>query len=158
MTAWQVGYRGDEIRSLAGGGSGLGAFVGKVIEWIPADVVALYAVVVTSLQGTATEKSKNPSLVWLIIFILITPLVSWLAVLVAKRPFTWRDFAAGGLALVAFAIWSTSVPQSGWGRLRWIRDNPAQLAIAAAVVGLVFSMVATVINDRVPNKRIGRRR
>jgi hypothetical protein len=154
MTAWQIGYRGDESPSLAGGGSGLGAYVGRVIEWIPADVVALYGVVVTSLQATATDEGKNPSAGWLIVFIAITPFVSWLGVLAAKRPFTWRDLAAGGLALVAFAIWSTSVPLSGWGRLQWVRDNPTQLAISAAVGGLLFSLLASVINDWVPNKRI----
>jgi hypothetical protein len=151
MTAWGLGYRADEIRSYdSGSGSKLGGFVNRVVEWIPADVVALYAAAVTYLE----ESDGNPSRGWLYVFMAVTPLFSWLGVLAAKKTFTWQSLVAGVLALGAFAIWSASVPNSGWWDIDAVAENPRNVAIAAALGGALFGLIASIIDDRVPSTPI----
>jgi hypothetical protein len=145
MTAWGIGYRSDEVRRLSGG-DGLGGFINRVVEWIPADIVALYAAAVTYLE----ESDSNPNKAWFYVFLCATPIVSWLGVLAARRPFGWRALIGGVLACGAFAIWSASVPNSGWWAIGDVAENPQNVAIASVLGGLIFGLVAKVIHDRLP--------
>ncbi|WP_345799902.1 hypothetical protein AAIB33_10440 [Microbacterium sp. AZCO] len=154
MSAWGVGYRSGEVRPLSDDPNKLGGFVNRVVEWIPADVVALYAAAVTALQGS----KSNPSFGWLIVFLIATPIISWLGVLAARKPFTWKALAAGLLAAAAFAIWSASVPFSGWWEIPAIAANPVAVAISCALGGAVFGLVASVVDDLIPAKRVFIRR
>jgi hypothetical protein len=154
MTAWGVGFRRAELSGLDSVG-GLGAFVGKVISWIPADVVALYGVAVTTQEATRTHSGSNPNTGLLVTFIVLAPIVAWAGAFAApNRKFTWRDLVAGILAFFGFAIWSTSVPRSGWGGIDWVQQHPTDVAIGAAVAGLVFSLIASGVDRRVPDKPI----
>jgi hypothetical protein len=154
VTAWQIGYGSRNADGLdPADGGGLGAYIGRVIAWVPADVIALYGVVITALQATDSSKGSNPSVAMLVLFIILAPVVTWLAALSAKH-FTYRDVAAGVLAFVAFGIWSTSVPQSGWGHFKWVQHNPVQLAIFGAVAGLLFGLIASIVSNLVPKDPI----
>lgn len=149
MTAWSTGYRRNEMRTLSGD-TKLGGFVNRVVEWIPADVVAMYAAAVTYLE----EGDANPSEKWLYVFLVATPFVSWFGTLAAKRPFTWQSLVAGLLALGGFAIWSASVPNSGWWAIEQVARNPQDVAISCALGGAIFGLIASVIDDRVPKTAI----
>lgn len=116
----------------------------KLTKWIPGDTLALYAPGVTVLSAT-TEK---PSLLFLVIMILVTPLFVLGVAFSAGGGITRRTLTAAGLAMVAFTIWSASVPSSGWQSVAGLAANQGALAIGAAIAGILFGYFAEGITKR----------
>jgi hypothetical protein len=138
MSAWAVGRQSGSA-SLAGGND-FKAFVDRVVQWIPADVVAIYTVGITGLR--TQEPDPNPSPLWLYVsgglaFVLVV-----LAAQRTRKKITRRDLVLAVMAVIAFAIWSLAIPDSGWYDWQVVSDNPGWVALFAAVGGLVFGAVA----------------
>lgn len=131
-----MGQRADTI-GPRGAKSPFADFIGRAVKWIPGDVIVLYGALVTGLEGV--NPSPNPSLLWLIVFWILTPVVA-----VGGAFATGESLRVGKLVLafLAFGIWSLGLPDSGWQAWEAVRDNPIQSAAAAAIAGLLFGQLA----------------
>jgi hypothetical protein len=117
----------------------------KLTKWIPGDTLAIYAPGVTLLGVTADE----PSLLFLIIMILVTPLFVLGVAFSTGGTLSRQIVMAAILAMAAFAIWSLSIPSNGWQSLSLIADNKGVVAVGAAIVGILFGYFAEGITKRV---------
>src|SRR4051794_3435394 len=80
MTAWRLGEdaRFQGARTLDDDGKTALSFVGKLIEWIPADVVALYAALITALKTDPAEaQAKYLIGTGVILALVAVPLGAW---------------------------------------------------------------------------------
>ena len=101
--------------------------------------------VVTSI--TAMELNR-----WVVIIgIVVAALLVLVGSYAATGSIPHTTFLPAGLAAGAFAIWSLSVPLSGWQRLDFVHDNQAAVAVVAALLALLFSQFAEGIT-----KQLGR--
>lgn len=122
-------------------------FAGKVLQWIPGEVIAFYGAITTIIVQNEKESIGNLG------SILLTAagvLLSAAFVLLAafsntseKGWLTKRVKLRSGLAAIAFVIWSLTIPSSGWNQIDWIAKHPAPTAAIAGLLGLVFSLFAT---------------
>lgn len=151
MSAWGLARQQQALQSLSGNDNGnddakrqLAGYIDRVVRWIPADVVAFYALVVTALR----QGSTSPNVPWLMIFAIGTPLIVILGAFSLGRPLLWSDLCDAALSLPAFLIWSISIPESGWWKWSAVSNNPAVAAVAAGLCGLVFSLLAQGIEKR----------
>ncbi|MDX6439188.1 MAG: hypothetical protein QOF45_1771 [Gaiellaceae bacterium] len=141
MSAWGVG-RQSGAGTLAPG-SPVKAFVDRVVQWIPADVIAIYTVGITTLRTQTPD--PNPSLIWLIVSGALAFGLVLLAALTTRKKVKSRDWVLACLAVVAFGIWSLAIPDSGWYSIDWLANNPGWVALIAAVGGLIFGAVADLL-------------
>jgi len=109
--------------------------IDTVAKWIPGDVLALYVAGVTIVG--------QPSVSLLIAFVVVTPLY-FIAIAYSKsEQLTFRGTVVPALlAMGAAAIWSMTVPSSGWQRSVFIKDNSAVVAVIAAFLALLFGRFA----------------
>jgi hypothetical protein len=135
VSAWSIG-RASGSPSLSSAPSGIQPFVDRVVQWIPADVIAIYTVGITTLK--TQDPDPNPSPLWLVIAAALAFILVVLAARRTRHTITRRDFMLAFLAVVAFAIWSLAIPESGWYDWDAVQDNPGWVALAAAVGGVVF--------------------
>ena len=113
-------------------------------KWIPGDALALYVPAVTVLAGGGGP----PSAPLLVAMIVATPLFTIGSAFAVGRVGR-RVWVAALLSGVAFAIWSMSVPLSGWQQWDVVATNSRGFAIGAAVIGILFGYVAEGITLRV---------
>jgi hypothetical protein len=139
MSAWSVGRSSGTV-SLAAAPNDLKAFIDRVVQWIPADVVALYTVGITTLR--TQHPDPNPSPLWLIIGAVLAFVLVLLAAQRTRKKLVGRDFLLALMAVVAFAIWSLAIPDSGWYDWSTVAHNPGWVALIAGVGGLLFGAVA----------------
>lgn len=144
MSAWGVG-RASGSQNLAGDDGGLKAFVDRVIQWIPADVIAIYTLGITALASQ--EPNPNPSPAWLIIAAGLAFVLVLLGAYTTRKTIRGKDVGLAVLAVIAFAIWSLAIPESGWYEWDEVADNPGWVAIVAAVGGILFSAMADAFGD-----------
>src|SRR5262245_30767275 len=107
MSAWSVGA--IPVRAYLMGDKPATEIVGRMVRWIPGDIVVLFA---AAISWVSAEPAK-PSMGLLILFIAATPVVVILGAF-ASRAVAGFDFVKAVLAAIAFTIWSLSVPRSGW--------------------------------------------
>lgn len=148
MSAWRIGTGGGiAIGALAGDSDDLGAlgkFTDKVVKWIPGDVVTLYLTAIT-LVSNPSPAAQPSVLLWLGAAV-TTAAVVWIAASRAGR--SRRDIAKRvALGVIAFFIWSTVIPMSGWGAVPWVADNLKLVAALGAFAGLVFAAAADAAVD-----------
>lgn len=146
MSAWGIGRRSGAGR-LAADGGGLKAYVDRVTQWIPADVVSLYVLGITTLQ--IQHPNPNPSVALLVGGLVLAPVVVLIAAWRTRGKVSWKDGVLAGLSVLAFAFWSLVVPESGWHRIQWVASNPGWIVIITAVAGLLFGLVADPLADAV---------
>jgi hypothetical protein len=139
VSAWGVGRRSG-AGNLAGEPGDIKAFVDRVVQWIPADVLAIYTLGITTLK--IQKPDPNPTLAWLIIAGVLAPVILLLAAWRTRKTLVKRDWVLAGMSIVAFAIWSLAVPESGWYRIDWITHNPGWVALLAGAAGMLFGAVA----------------
>jgi hypothetical protein len=142
MSAWSVG-RASGTSSLDGQETGVKPFVDRVIQWIPADVIAIYTVGITQLKTETPD--PNPSELWLIIAGVLAVVLVLLGAVTTRHKLRLKDGVLALLALAGFAIWSLAIPDSGWYRIDWISEHPGWVALMAGVGGIIFGAIATVI-------------
>jgi hypothetical protein len=125
---------------------------GKVLSWIPGEVVVLYGALITLFVGTSADSPGDAASI--ILTVLGVIFASGFVVLAAwsstsdSEWLTKRIKGRAFLAGVAFVIWSLTVPDSGWQEIKWIAEHPAQTAGIAGVFGLIFSLIATGADNR----------
>lgn len=139
MSAWGVGRRqgGESLDAVPGDAK---AFVDRVVHWIPADVVAIYTVGITTLR--TENPDPNPSPVWLAITAVIAFGIVLLGAKRTRKKVVRRDYLLAFMAVIAFAIWSLAIPDSGWYDWHLVSDHPGWVALIAAVGGLAFGAFA----------------
>jgi hypothetical protein len=142
MSAWSVGRRGgtESLSSGAASGTDIKPFVDRIVQWIPADVIALYTVGITTLHTQTPD--PNPSPLWLIIAGVVAFVLVLLAAQRTRGKVAGRDFVLAVMAILAFAIWSLAIPGSGWHDWHIVENNPGWVALIAGLGGLVFGGIA----------------
>lgn len=141
VSAWSVGRRGGtESLSLSEGPNDIKAFVDRLVQWIPADVIAIYTVGITALSSQ--QDNPNPSPVWLIACGVVAFILVILAAVRTRRKVAPRDLLLALMAVVAFAIWALAIPDSGWYQWHAVADNPGWVAAIAGLGGIVFGAIA----------------
>lgn len=128
----------------AAGRATVTAAIDRLTKWIPGDVLALYVAAVTAF---ATDGAK-PSLALLVAFVVLTPSFVLGAAFAGAGKLYRGVVLPAVLATVAFAIWTLSVPFSGWQRWSAVSDNRTAVAIVAAVAGVLFGYVAEGFTKR----------
>jgi hypothetical protein len=143
MSAWQLGAepRDSSIGKVGTGSTeeaNVKVYVDRITKWIPGDVLALYVAGVTIL---ASRGEAGLDVGWLVVAAIATPglvlLGAWSTGEVARR-----DFVKAGLGLMAFIVWSLTVPSSGWQHVTFIAADPGLVTVIAALAGLVFGLIA----------------
>jgi hypothetical protein len=130
----------------------LSDMAGKVLAWIPGEVIVLYGALITLFVQNDPEKAGNATTIILTVLGVIAAggfvyLAAWSSTK-TKQWVTKRIRGRAILASIAFLIWSLTVPNSGWNEIGWIADNPAAMAGIAGAFGLVFSFIATGFDNR----------
>ncbi|MCX6398307.1 MAG: hypothetical protein NTX33_00045 [Propionibacteriales bacterium] len=142
MSAWSIGAtsRPAAIEELSAGNSGLKPLLDKLVAWIPGDVVMLYIAAVSAIG------LSEPSVLLLLIAVAVAPVVVWLGNRSLEAPKRLGHIGRrAGLAAVATALWALTVPGSGWQEIDVIADNSEIVAVAAAALGLLFGMIASIL-------------
>jgi hypothetical protein len=138
MSAWRIGAATEDVADAGETGDNLKRYIDTITMWIPGDVVVIYATGVTVLYARGSQSS----VVWLVVMALVTlfyvPIAAW----VARRQITGAVWGRALLAVVAFLIWSLTVPANGWLELQAVADEPLWVALIAAVAGLFFGLLA----------------
>ena len=138
MSAWQIGAGTDHVAGVRETDDKLKRYIDKITVWIPGDVVVIYVAGVTALLSQSTQ----PNVVWLVVMAIVTLVYVPIAAWVARKQITGAVWGRALLAVVAFLIWSLTVPRSGWHELEAVAKNPGWVALIAAVVGLFFGLLA----------------
>ncbi len=108
------------------------------------DTLAIYVPGVTAIAASGGK----PSVLLLVVMIVATPLFVLGGAFSAGKPVDRVVLTSAGLGTAAFAIWSLSVPLSGWQRWGLIADNDGSVAIGAGIVGVLFGQLADGIVKR----------
>ena len=159
MSAWRVGAESAGTAPLArgrraerglpsgalegeptGGSTGLQSFVDRVTKWIPGEVITLYVAGITLIA--ASQDVPEPEVWWLIVAAVLAGVITVTGAFAASGGVPTKTWVAAGLAVVAFLIWSMTVPASGWQKIDFVRDNPGKVALIAGIAGLIFSQIA----------------
>jgi hypothetical protein len=128
-----------------GGPDGPQTTIDKIVKWIPGDALALYAAAVTAF---AAKSGARPSVVLLIVFVALAGVLVPLSTFASSGTIPARTLLPAVLAAVAFLIWSLTMPFSGWQRWDFVHDHQAEVAVVAAVVALLFGLVAEGLTKR----------
>jgi hypothetical protein len=135
----RVRERGEE-----GQAQPLMAVFDRLTKWIPGDALAIYAPGVTLLGAS----SARPSAWFLVVMVIATPLFTLGFAFSTGARLTRRVWVSAGLAAIAFAIWSLSVPMNGWQSIGVIASNKGAVAVGAAVIGILFGYLAEGVAKR----------
>jgi hypothetical protein len=160
VSAWRIGQEAAETTPRAGGHDrdfdrdagatpaepdGIKERIDRLTKWIPGDTLALYVPGVTALAAASDAK---PSVPWLIFMIIVTPLFVAGSAWAAEGKVGRKTWFTAGLAMLAFVIWTLTVPFSGWQRLDVVSDNQEWVALIAAVFGVLFGMLGEGFRKR----------
>jgi hypothetical protein len=136
MSAWRIGSDRKDIPTFMG--TDLQTYLDRVTKWIPGDVLAIYAAGVTVL---ANREGAQPNIHWLAVMALATPAIVLLggwATGALRREHAVR----AALAIIAFGIWSVTVPFSGWQQWDVIARDSGFVAVLAGLSGIIFGLFA----------------
>jgi hypothetical protein len=145
------GGGGGQDPASGGGGGQTGdekatqTVIDRVTKWIPGDVLALYATAVTAFSAGT---NASPSVILLIVSIFFAGLVVLGSAFSSNGSITRHVWLPAGLAAGAFAIWSLSVPFSGWQKWHVVHDNQAAVAVVAAAAALLYTFLAEGLSKR----------
>jgi hypothetical protein len=138
MSAWRIGVGRDDVPVAREAGNSLKRYIDKITVWIPGDVLVIYVAGVTALLTQRNE----PNVAWLVVMAVVTLVYVPIAAWVARKQITGAVLGRALLAVVAFLIWSLTVPASGWQELEAVAQNPGWVALIATLVGLFFGVLA----------------
>lgn len=139
---------GGDQASSGSAGSSFSAILDRLVKWIPGDTLAIYLPGVTML---ASKEDAKPSVVFLIVMILFSFAVTVGGAFATGAKISRRTWTSAVLGAIAFAIWSLSVPLSGWQQWDLVVQNQAAVAIIGATVGILFGLIAEGILRRAPD-------
>jgi hypothetical protein len=138
MSAWRIGAGTDDVASARETGNNLKRYIDKITMWIPGDVVVIYVAGVTALFAQGNESS----VVWLVVMAVVTLVYVPIAAWAARKPITGAVLARALLVVVAFLIWSLTVPANGWLELDALDKEAGWVALIATVAGVFFGLLA----------------
>jgi hypothetical protein len=146
MSAWQIGANPPAPRPSKGSGRRVRSdpreetqkAAEDVIKWIPGDALAIYMTGVTALSAGAQSK---PSVAFLVVAAVLTPVLVLLGAW-AKGKVELVHWVSAGLGVLAFLIWSLTVPFSGWQSWSLVADHQVGVAIFGAIAGVLFGLFA----------------
>jgi hypothetical protein len=118
----------------------LAKFADRVTKWIPGDALALY------LPGVSFFEDPNPW--WLVTMTVVSGLLVLSAAFATGEKIRKEVYAAAGLGSMAFAIWSLSVPSSGWQAIPVLHEKKFMISLVGALAGALFALVAEGITNR----------
>jgi hypothetical protein len=100
-------------------GDNLLTIVGRILKWIPADVIVLFTAAITAL----VDEPKDAAGKWLIFGgVVMSSLFvvggAWAERTSGQPWLTKKAKVRAAVAPVAFLIWSPTVPDSGWQELK----------------------------------------
>lgn len=146
MAAWQTGERFASEGSLAAQSATPRDIIGRIVDWIPGDVVILYAAAITALSAS---EGYEPS--------------AWSLVIGGVGAFVWSlasSFATAGtvtkmaakaalFAGIATLLWVATIPDAGWQAFAWYADNTKfGLVVVAALAGLLGLLADGLVKRR----------
>jgi hypothetical protein len=138
MSAWRIGVGTDDVADARETGDTLKRYIDKITMWIPGDVVVIYVAGVTVLFAQGNESS----VVWLVVMAVVTLVYVPIAAWVARKQITGAVWGRALLAVVAFLIWSLTVPANGWLEFEALAEATGWVALIAALAGLFFGILA----------------
>lgn len=142
MSAWRVGTGRSQVGIFANE-SGFKRFFDKLTIWIPGDVIALY---VAGVSAFLNRVGGGPEFRLVIVMAIATPFIVLLGAWATDK-LGWFTLVRALLAVVAFLIWSITVPSSGWDQeAAIIKDNPVWATVIAGLVGLFYGIIAEKIS------------
>lgn len=144
MSVWQLGSERTDAPTLMS--SDIQSYIANVTKWIPGDILAIYAAGVNVLKDSP---GAHPDLRWLLGMALVTPIIVLLSAWSAGQV-RHEHFAKAILALFAFAIWSITIPFSGWQLWDLISQKPGFITVLAGLAGLLFGFFAEGVILRIP--------
>lgn len=120
-------------------------FVDRLTKYIPGDAIIGYTAIITLFTSTAGV--PEPQLIWALVFLLVvTPALVILGYLLAPNHTGLGAIAPDiALGIVAFAVWSVTVPGNGWLDWSVVGDNPKQVAGIGIVIGIFMPLVAKLL-------------
>jgi hypothetical protein len=133
--------------TTSSGNEAISGAVNKVTKWIPGEAIALYVAAITAFSSTA---GGNSSWALLVLFVILSAALVILGAFAATGKVATATLVGAGLAAAGATIWSLTVPLSGWQRIGWVHDNQAAVAVGAAVVALLFTLVAEGVTKNLP--------
>jgi hypothetical protein len=153
MSAWGLG------RDSGAGGfrvanekdNALQTFVGRVLTFIPTDVVALYA---AAIAAFVTDPTKGSSWLLVPVFFVLCPIAVAGGAFSAGESGKWwtrRTRFRTIVAPIAFIIWSPTVPNSGWEQWHVVAIHPRWTVLICAIAGYVFALIAGGFDKRIPD-------
>jgi hypothetical protein len=118
--------------------------LGALVKWLPAEIVAGYAAVVTAMQPeqAAGAPAKPPSISWTawVVALIATPILvlvgAWTAGKLAGA------VARMALSVPAFALWSATIPHSVWEKWDAFTNNRPLLLFVLLIVVSIFTAIA----------------
>src|ERR687892_2013707 len=132
MSAWRIGAGTDDVADAPEAGNTLKRSIDKITVWIPGDVVVIYVAGVTAILSQSTE----PNVLWLVVMAVVTLVYVPFAAWVARKQITGAVWGRALLAVVAFLIWSLTVPANGWYELEAVATRSGWVALIAALAGV----------------------
>ena len=138
MSAWRIGAGTGDVADAREADNSLKRYIDKITVWIPGDVVVIYVAGVSALFTQSIE----PNVVWVVVMAVVTLVYVPFAAWVTRKQITGAVWGRALLAVVAFLIWSLTVPGSGWQELEAVAKNPGWVALIATLVGLFFGLFA----------------
>lgn len=118
-------------------------FLGRWVKWIPAEVIAIYGATISQMQPEAATPPAAPVVSMPLWFIALafTPVIVAVAGFLTKANKVPLRVA---FSIVAFVVWSSTVPHSAWEQFGLFTDNKL---IAYALLGLI-SLVFPPLFDK----------
>lgn len=133
--------------TTSSGNEAISGAVNKVTKWIPGEAIALYVAAITAFSSTA---GGNSSWALLVVFVILSAALVILGAFAATGKVPTATLVGAALAAAGATIWSLTVPLGGWQRIGWVHDNQAAVAVGAAVVALLFTLVAEGVTKNLP--------
>jgi hypothetical protein len=131
------GFRGLDDSST----NSIFEFIGKIAKWIPAEIVTLYGAGVTAMQPAADAADKTPVIsveLWVVALVGTAVLIFAAAMSAGQK----NGLLRAALGMVAFVIWSATIPHSAWEKLSFFTTNEivvyVGLGIAAVAASVIF--------------------
>lgn len=147
MSALRMGREaaGPEYRLFASDEPDWKKFVDRITKYIPGDAIAGYTAIITLFSST--DGVPDPQLGWALIFLLgVTPGLVIFGYLLAPNHNGLSAIVPDlVLGIIAFAVWSVTVPGNGWLDWSVVGDNPKQVASIGIVVGIFMPLVAKLL-------------
>lgn len=144
----------DPATGNAGGDGKAAAYFGRLVTYIPAEIIAVYQTIHVGMGGSAIKGSDTaatspvdkPALLWIgLLLLAVTPLWTWFSTTdVGEKP----PLHQMANAFLAFAIWLVMVgnPVQLWVA-GWLGGWQSYYGSAAMVlvVGIIFPLVEQIV-------------